>query len=117
MGKVSSGFNTLNNILKFVKYAPYIGTAVNAVKTTITAIRPPFDGAYERVKQIDDRVYPVKPRIDSATSAIDEGEGKPGPVLSLARGGRIARWESQTRGPGFKSQPCRAPRFNPSWKK
>lgn len=72
MDKINTGFNTFSVVLGIVKYAPGIGTAVNAMKVTIDALRPNFNTAHSRVKQIDDKVWPWKSRVDNGITVCDK---------------------------------------------
>jgi len=65
MQTLSNGMNTFNAVAGIAKYVPYIGTAVNIVKNTLTAIRTPFNQALARVKTIDAKIWPYKARCDT----------------------------------------------------
>lgn len=74
MQTLSNGMNTFNAVAGIAKYVPYIGTAVNIVKNTLTAIRTPFNQALARVKTIDAKIWPYKARCDTGVEHCETGE-------------------------------------------
>jgi len=74
MGRLNSGLDTFNAVVGIAKYAPAIGSAITALKSTITAIRPTFNSAYARVKTIDAKIYPWKNDVNNGKIACNQGK-------------------------------------------